>query len=336
MTEQTQSAVADQAPLTIEQAIQLRRDQRASQAPEGEAVEAAEAPEPTEIEDAPQASESEASEPETDNAQNDEADPAEPAQPAIEPPHFWDRDGKEAFAKLSPEAQKEVVRYEQQRNAAVSRAQQQAAETRKAFEAKQAQLQNLVQGLEQDVIPEREARLGQWENWFKSEDAKIMARTDPGAFLEQQAIYREEVEQYQKAENVRIEAQATLLSQHVAAQTELLKEIAPDLADTGETGAKLRSDLLTFLSAQGYEPDTIRWISARDMAIARDAMLYRKGLALGKAAQQAAPKPKAGPQASPGGQGQRISSNDQRFKQLSAKSSLTQEEFLEMKRLRRK
>jgi hypothetical protein len=334
MTEATQSAVADQAPLTIEQAVQRIQEQRASPVPEEEATEASAAPE-QEIEEVSQASESEESEPETANAQDDDAEPAEPDRPAIEPPHFWDKEGKEAFSKLSPDAQREVVRYEQQRNAAVTRAQQQAAEIRRQYEAKHQQLQNLTDGL-QDRISEREGRLEQWKAWFASDEAQLLARTDPGAFLEQQQLRDKEIQDHADLVTRKRQTEAEIFKRHLEEQTQLLPTIAPDLAANTAKGEQLRKDLLSFLMEEGYEPEDIRWIRARDMAIARDAMLYRKGLQLAKSTPAAAPKPKAGPTAAPTGQGMQVSSSQQRLKQLTGKSVLSIEEGIELNRLRRK
>ncbi len=135
--------VVDSAPLSIEAAVKHQQTLRAKGAtrvedPEPEQQAETEASEPveadTESDHLTQDDQDVEGEPLEANAEDDNEAPPEPVT-AIEPPQFWDAEGKERFAKLSPASQKEVVEYEKQRTAAVAKAMQKAAETTKQSEA---------------------------------------------------------------------------------------------------------------------------------------------------------------------------------------------------------
>ncbi len=347
--ELTESAPqAETSPITVDQAAALlyERKQKAvaeaskPRAPDGKFAKAQ--PEETaqpEGEAETVTEESEAPTQEAEGVEGEATDPnptdetAESLEPetAIEPPQFWDAEGKERFAKLSPASQKEVLEYEKQRTAAVAKAMQKSADTQKAAEAKLVQLRGIVERFGEQEEPVS-AQMKAWDEWFAKEGVEL-ARTNPGAFVAEQARYQQEKREFEKLTADKAEAEKALYSEHVREQNRVLAEVAPELADPKE-GKQRFADTLAHLRSQGYDNDQLRWISARDMSIGYKAMLWDRAQARSKEAPK--PKPKqAGPTAAPAGQGQRSSSSDQRIKSLEAKRSLSIEEAIELRRLRR-
>ena len=367
------AAAADTAPLTadqhtallVEKAAPPKRERKPAPAPEpveettedtsgtDAADDAGEVEEPQDTEAAPQADEGAEDEPTEANVDGDEErEEAEPAPPAIEPPKFWDAEGKESFAKLAPKEQAAVLKYEEQRTKAVAKAMQESAEARKTYEGKRQHLLDEASRIEEQYVDPGQARMKEWNDWFASEDAKELKRTNIVAFLEQKAIYDEEKAEVDKA----AEAAATLtrkaFSEFVAEQKALLPELVPELVDEKE-GPKRMSDLMTYLRDEhGFPPDRLAGLSAKEAQIAwkakqfdsvkdfpalvRDAEAYRKSMKL--AAKAPAPKPKqqAGPNAPASGQGERLSSSETRFRTLNSKKSLSSAEHTEMMILKAK
>jgi len=262
----------------------------------------------------------------------EDAGPPEPLEAAIEPPQFWDAEGKERFAKLSPASQKEVVEYEKQRTAAVAKAMQKSTEAAKAAEAKHQQLREIVDRFGESEEP-ADARMKQWDEWFAREGVEL-ARTNPAAFVAEQARYQAEKREVDQVRAAKAEAERALYSEHIKEQNRLLPELAPELADPKE-GKQRFADTLNYARELGYDADQLRWITARDLSVAHKAMLWDRAQARAKEAPKPKPKP-AGPNAAPAGQGQKASSSDAQLRALQSKKSLSQEEFMEMRRLQRK
>lgn len=371
--ETTTAPAADSAPISLDQAAERAIERRkAAEAAPAEAVEDtiqdASGPDDAgddaaqESDAATQAADDNEGEPEEANADVDDAETEEPATPAIDPPQFWDADGKERFAKLSPEVQKEVLAYEKQRTAAVAVAMQKSTETQKAYGAKLQQLQAVSEQIG-EVVDEGESsvrgwqdRMQQWEDWFVSDEAAELAQTDPDAYRAQESRHRQEqiaarrtVQQVQALKEKKEAAEKAAFAAYAAEQTRLLPELAPELADPKEGPARQEA-LRTYLTSKGLAPETVRGISALEAAIAYKAMRFdavpnldevvRKAALYDRAnaAAKTPPKPKqaqAGPTVAPTGQGQAQTSAEARFKQLSAKKSLSVDEATERAMLRR-
>lgn len=334
--------VADSAPLTIEQAVKAQQALRSKGAtrvsepveleepqPEAEAVEPAEGE--TESEPFTQTEPDVEGEPEQANAEDDIEAPPEP-ETAIEPPQFWDAEGKERFAKLSPASQKEVVEYEKQRTAAVAKAMQKAAETTKQSEAKLKQLQDAAERIG-DYVEAQSAHMQAWEQWLGSPAAAELAQTNPTAYNAELARYDREKRDYEQVQADKAKAEEVTFRTYIEEQRKLLPEVAPELADPKEGPARMK-DTMTYLSQRGIPPEQVRGISALEASIAYKAMLWDRAQA--KAKEQPKPKPKpAGPTAPASGQGVRASSSEARIKQLNSKHSLSVDEAIELRRLKR-
>lgn len=332
--------VAESAPLSIEAAVKHQQTLRAKGAtrvedPEPEQQAETEAREPveadTESDPLTQADQDVEGEPEEANAEDDNEAPPEPVT-AIEAPQFWDAEGKERFAKLSPASQKEVVEYEKQRTAAVAKAMQKAAETTKQSEAKLRQLQETAQRIGNYVEAQSE-HMQAWEQWLGSPSAAELAQANPTAYNAEIARYDREKRDFEKVQADKAEAEQVTFRTYVEEQRKLLPEYAPELADPKEGPARMK-ETMSYLTERGIPLEQVRGISAIEASVAYKAMLWDKAQAKAKELPKPKPKP-AGPTAPASGQGVRASSSEARIKQLNSMHSLTVEQAMELRRLKR-
>lgn len=332
MTDVTTAPVADSAPLSIEQAVKRHQELRASAREPGQPAEteadAAPVEAEPEIEAAPQAVDDAQEEPSEANLEGEQQDEAEPAPPAIEPPEFWDTEGKEHFAKLPPSAQQAVVEYEKQRTKAVAKAMQEAATVRKTSEAKLKQLDQVIETVGVQVQAE-EAYFEEWDRWLDSDKAAQLKAEDPGAYNAEIARYQAERLEYDRKQKKLFEAEQVKFEQFKAQQAELMPKVAPELMDKQRW-----ADTMTYLYERGVPPEQIRIVSALEASIAHKAMLWDRAQAKAKETPKPKPRP-AGPSVSPAGQGRQGSTSEARIKSLNSKHSLTIEEAMELRRLKR-
>ena len=369
MTLETQTvpaAAADNSPLSIDQAADIIAAKSAPQP----APKRAKAPvEPVaeevvqETEDSPEdageavtedAEDSEADTqaaddgeeaPETDTLDAEQEQAIDPATPKLEAPARWEAEDKALFATLPKKAQETILKREKLQQAEVTKAQQKSAETVKAFETRITHLNDLATRIGEQYVEPAQARMQEWQDWFTSPDAQELARTNPGAFLEQQTIYNAERQELAKATHAKQAAERQAFKEFTAEQARLMPELVPEFADEVE-GPKRKTELATYLRDNGFEPERISGISAKEAqlawkarkfdsvkdfdALVRDAEAYRKSMKLAKTAPQPKPRPQAGHSAPATGQGQRLSSSETRLKALSSKQSLTSDEHTEL------
>lgn len=385
MTLETQTApaaAADNSPLSIDQAADIIAAKSAPAPAPKRAKAPVEPVEPVteevvgEIEDGPEgegdpviedAEDSEADPqsaddgeeaPETDTLDAEQATDNDPAQPIFEPPSRWDAKGKELFAKLPAEAKDYILGREKLQQAEITKAQQKSADTVKTFETRITHLNDLATRIGEQYVDPGQARMQEWQDWFTSSDAQELARTNPGAFLEQQTIYNQERQELARATKVKQTAEHTAYSEFVKERVSYFKEHVPELVDP-----KAQLELVEYLESYGggsaFDRERILGVSGPEAqigwkakkldsleakyaefggldALVRDAEAYRKSVKLAKTAPPPKPRPPAGPSAPATGQGQRLSSSETRLKTLSTKQSLTSDEHTELMLLKAK
>jgi len=330
--------VAESATLSIEAAVKHQQTLRAKGAtrvedPEPEAETEAREPVEADTESDPftQADQDVEGEPEQANAEDDNEAPPEPVT-AIEAPQFWDAAGRERFAKLSPASQKEVVEYEKQRTAAVAKAMQKAAETTKHSEAKLRQLAEAAERIG-EYVEAQSGHMQDWENWLGSSAAQELAVTNPTAYNAELARYDREKRDFEKVQADKAKAEEVTFSTYVEEQRRLLPQVAPELADPKEGPARLR-ETTNYLLELGIPLKQVQGAAAIEALLAYKAMLYDKAMLKAKEAPKPKPKP-AGPTAPASGQGVRASSSEARIKALNSMHSLSIEQAMELRRLKR-
>jgi hypothetical protein len=278
-------------PLTVDAAIASLLPQPVEQeAPETEAPEAATEPEPTEPEgetSAPEEAEDGAETP----AEGEEAEAVEPEAVApAEPPRYWSKDAKDAFAKLPPELQAVVLEQEGPREEATAKAK---AEAQRQIEAAQEELKGVRTLAEQLNTFLPEAIQTFQSRWGAKEPDWSQVADQYGADEAFKLKTRFETEQKQLATIAQANQAAQAEAHKAFIQTEwkTLAQIAPELApdeSDPKQGAETRQKVTSYLIERGIPKEAIAQISAVEMALAHDAMRWRDA----QAALKAAPKPK--------------------------------------------
>lgn len=252
---------------------------------------------PSEDEETEEFEESEA-EPTADDADGPEEDtegeleePSDPETPVIAAPQSWAAHERAVFATLPKQAQEIVLARETERDKAVSRAQSEAGQVRKAAQAELEQLASLKPVLEDAVTRANEVFAGKWGgiNW------PHLARTDPNAYVAAKAEYeaeQAELQQVREAERVTLDAEEKARNVQfqgwLSDERQKLSQIAPELVDPKEGPGRLMK-VNQFLLDQGCDPASLRQISAAELSVAYDAMQYREGRSAAKAATASAP-----------------------------------------------
>lgn len=368
MTLETQTApaaAADNSPLSIDQAAEIIAAKSApapapkrakapvepvepvteeiveetEESPEGEGELVVEDTEDSEADT--QAADDGEEAPETDTLDAEQEQATDPAEPKLEAPARWEAEDKALFATLPKKAQETILRREKLQQAEVTKAQQKSAETVKAFETRITHLNDLATRIGEQYVEPAQARMQEWEQWFASDEADQLAQTNPAQYLAEQNRYRREQVELRQTIAAKQEAERQAFKEFAAEQARLIPELIPEFADEVE-GPKRKTELATYLRDQGFEPDRISGISAKEAQIAwkarkfdsvedfdamvRDANKYRKSLKLVNTAPPPKPRPQAGPSAPATGQGQRLSSSEAKLKALEAKQHWSAED----------
>jgi hypothetical protein len=288
----TNAQAVESGPLSIDQAVeQLTQTDAPAEA------EAAPEPEP-EIEASPEAEDPEAAETPSEDGEVE----AEPTLEAVDPPHFWAAEDKEAFAQLSPELQVKILGYEKNRDVATAKAIQEAKEAEKRAEQEASRIAQLNERLDK-LIPEAEAAFA--SKWPDQIDwvATLNQLTEGYGLEEGQRQYlllkeqhEQDTRQLAAAKVAKQEAEQQSFATFVQSEYAKLATVEPDLTDP-KLGAERRQKVVTFLIERGVPAEQVRHAGAVELSLAYDAMRFREARKSGKAA--LGPKPAHTPAARP-------------------------------------
>lgn len=291
---------------------------------EGGAEDAADLEEITETDD-PAVEEGD-SEPEEAIAEAEEEEVVEP-ETAIEAPQFLDQDGKALFAQLPPEAQKLFNQVEQQRNAGVNRKLSEAAEAAKAAQAQAQAYDQRIAGLD-GFITEREQALATYEgiDWATE---YAQAGADPQQLANvnaHKAQFDQLTQDVQKARQMQSQAEADEMNNSLRQLDAELPQIDPKLADPAER-VKAFTEVVDFAVGEGaIERDDAPFITAKQFAIARDAMKWRQAQANAKKTPRTQQDKTGGPALKPGTSARLSTSQKARRQKIASKKQLSQNE----------
>jgi hypothetical protein len=117
--------------------------------------------------------------------------------------------------------------------------------------------------------------------------SRELLKTDPIAYLEQEAAYREGMEQRQALAQQQAflmqqqsEQQARAYKAYLAEQAQLLTQRIPDFADAKKAGELKRSLIEAGSQHYGFTPEELQGVSdARHVQVLHDAMRYRQLMA---------------------------------------------------------
>ena len=295
----------DNAPLTASaaaSALSQRRWEKARQS------QAAPEPAPSEPVEAPQelAEEANADQPQADPGEPEAADPVE-TLPPIEPPRSWTKEEKDEFLTYPREAQEKIARREQERDAAIRRSQNEAAEKLKGLTAKEQLVEKARQEYEAKLpalmqhIQEQQA--GQFADVRTQADVDRMAQEDPFRYI-QWTAHQQKVSAVQNEMRLAQERQSqewnSKWSEFASREDQLTSERIPELADPAQR-AKVQEGAISYLKDIGFEESELgsAWngqasLSLRDhrvQSMIRDAVKFREGKAAVKIAVSTKPLP---------------------------------------------
>ena len=273
---------------------------------------------------------------ETVNESEDEAPEAEEETPSIEPPTFWDEHGKKHFGELDPVTQEFILSQDKAAQAAVTRAQMEAADKVRAQTAEiTQQVQVKLQQLEQSA---QMAELIIADKYAGVTSQSLAQAVQMGQMSAEDAM---SVQLAMQADQERVGALKASLDQErnsalqsfIEAEGEKLKYLEPDLVDP-EKGAELRQSVGKYLLDSGeVTAEALQGISAFELSLAHKAKRWDEY----QAAIAKKPKPKPRPKGKnikPGKSSRastsKVAQAKKRFQQTGS-----QEDYLALKRAQR-
>jgi hypothetical protein len=168
--------------------------------------------------------------------ETESVDPAE--GPSIEPPRSWSKDARERWSKLDPDTQQYLLDRDRDDTSAVRKAQNDAAEARKAIEAERAQVEQARQQYE-NALPQlfqtlQAQQAGQFADVKTMADVERMAAEDWPRYLQWDVAQKKLAavqQEFQAAHQRQSEEQRQKFSEFAKKQDSLLVEKVPDMAD---------------------------------------------------------------------------------------------------------
>lgn len=218
--------------------------------------------------------------------------------PSVEPPAGWTDEDRAWFQSLPPEKQAVVAKREREYRANESRRHNEHTEALRTAQAARDAAAQDRQHLAQAIAAFQHPLITEFRQKFADvAEGKLtpvqLANTDPLRFQEFQAYQTQfaQIGQAQRALAMKAEedAQANFV-QFRAAENAKLVETIPELQDEGKRKA-FDAEISGFLTGLGYSREEIVRASARDISIARKAMLYDRAQAARDKAEKAPGQP---------------------------------------------
>lgn len=256
------------APLSVAEATSLLSSAPVMAPPEDQ--ETAEATPETLA--APEAEATDAPSEETVSEGDPEGEVEPPDQAVIEPPANWDADAKAKWPDIPRELQEYLTGLETQRNTAVSTAQREAADVRKAADAEVSQVKTLADELGKLIprlITAHEKEFGDDPDWAAHAE-QVGAEQ---AFIDKE---RWQAQRKDIAETLKQEAKANAIAQEKwrSAEYEKLKTLSPDLVHPTEGQARQREVFEYVVQNGAGTPEELASVNAAQLTMAHKAMLY--------------------------------------------------------------
>jgi len=210
--------------------------------------------------------------------------------PPIEPPRSWTTEAKDRWQSLPRETQEYLAGREQERETALRRSQNEAAEQRKAFEAKLSEVEKVRQDYESRLPALAAAIEATIQNQFADiqsiADVRRMQAEDPFRFQQWQMHQMElQTVQAQKAEAEKHQTETKIRERndYRVAQTKLLLEKVPELSDAKKF-AETQTRAVEFLKDYGFADAELAELgesrfsdNANFQRLVLDAMAFRDG-----------------------------------------------------------
>lgn len=282
--EQTSAPVAD-GPLSIDAATALLTPEAV--APEEEKKkQPPEAPDTPALEDIEAATAPEEEEAEfLDDGEEEEAEPA----PAIPMPRSWSKEDAAAWEDLSPAAREVVAKREADRDRAVAAKAQETARLNHEVQTLAQRFQEVAPVAQDRAAAAEQTWTQKWANvdWvavaqqYSAEEynqirAECEAERDDVLYLRDEA--------YRLAQEAKHTSELAY-QRFIAEEAQKLPTMAPELIDP-EKGAERRQKVAEHLFSNGYDPETVKHMSAFELTTTWKAMMWDEAQKRAKAQTQ--------------------------------------------------
>lgn len=212
----------------------------------------------------------------------DDDDVNDGPEEVTEVPEFWDNESKERFKQWSPEVREEILKYDRQARAAVSKHIQNAAEVRKVAEAEanvfrqeHAKIKEVIDSASLTLV-DKYANID-WEAYMERDPQNAVRHLKQrNEDMQKFTAIRNAWEKSQEAVRV-AEAKEFLSNEQVK-----LEQLASTDADAKKLvdpvhGPAEKLEVAKYLVALGVPAEDLNHIGAIAMTVAQKAMLYDKG-----------------------------------------------------------
>jgi hypothetical protein len=229
-----------------------------------------------------------------------EAEQQEPEpETAVEPPHYWSQERKDAFAQLPPELQVALKDEWLSGEKVTQQKFQEAAEARKEAEARAKAFTDLTGRVSQIAAQAEEAFASRWEGMTPDAWLKLSVK-DPAQYTQLKARHDAEQAVLQQTRSAREATEKVEYDNWLKDQSEKLGTMAPHLADPVKGQDEMRK-AATWLQSQGVEEQAFARMGALEWSIADKARRFdeaQASLAARPKPSQPAPKPGVKPTSS--------------------------------------
>lgn len=206
--------------------------------------------------------------------QSEELSEPDDRESVIDPPDSWPADAREKFAQLPSDLKKVIAEREAEQKSAFNRTINEAAEAkRKAESTGQHLAETLNTYLSSMASFDPVLKEGMETDWT------ALAKEDPIAWVEKKAAFDQRIQDYNQARAQQQALAAQEFQQRKSIESQKLLERIPEWKDPKAYEAE-RSGIMETGKHYGFtEQELSMVVDHRAVAMLRDAMLYRKGLA---------------------------------------------------------
>lgn len=294
------------SPSSAARALAQARHAKRPDADTGNSAAAPAAPDPEPEQNSAQADDAAPPDAEATGQATEEANPEPAKEPPLERPRSWSKEKAEIWSKLDRAAQEYLLEHDSNTSSAVRKAQNEAAEQRKAIEAEREAVAQARQQYESALPILLQSLTASYSQEFADirtmDDVQRLATEDPLRYTKWDAQQKRlaGIQQEIIASQGRQSAEKQQrLSEFIRRETELFAEKVPEIADETQRG-KLQSAAVSVLRDLGFKDDELGryWRGESDLSIHdhRVQLLIRDAIQLREAREKAkqvvaAPKP---------------------------------------------
>lgn len=221
-----------------------------------------------------ESAQADAAPPEEVTGETQDADPVAELPP-IEPPRSWSKEKRENWSKLDRDLQEYLVEHDRETSTSVRRAQNEAAEQRKALDADRAKVDQARQQYESALPILLQSLSASYSAEFSDiqtiDDVQRLANDDPLRYTRwdaQQKRLAGVQQEINAAQQRQVTERQQKLSEFMKRESELFTEKVPEFADEAQR-TKLQNSAVSVLKDLGFKDEELAsyWNGDRDISI---------------------------------------------------------------------